>query len=85
MNNKVTNRDGVINSLQVSRLYSIPAGDFNPGIYFLIKNITEEPITASIQLANQDTPISTILYPGWNVEICNKITGVTANTLQYGY
>lgn len=42
MDNRIINRAEVINSLQVSVLRNIPAGDFNPGIGFLVKNITEE-------------------------------------------
>lgn len=37
MDNRIINRAEVINSLQVSVLRNIPAGDFNPGIGFLVK------------------------------------------------
>lgn len=37
MDNRIINRAEVINSLQVSVLRNIPAGDFNPGIGFFSK------------------------------------------------
>lgn len=52
---------------------------------FLLKNITEDNISIEIRPAGQDEYITTVLYPGWNVELCNAVKGVTANTLQYGF
>lgn len=83
--NNVTNKDGLITSLQVSKLKDIPAGDFNPGLYFLVKNITEDDITIQIRPAGQEEFITTILYSGWNPEIIGEIKNVSAGTLQYGY
>ena len=85
MDNRIINRAEVINSLQVSVLRYIPAGDFNPGIGFLVKNITEENIQLQVRPAGQSEFITTVLYPGWNPEIYSEIKGVLANTLQYGY
>ena len=43
MNTKLNNNSDLITSLQVGVLKDVPAGNFNPGHYFLIKNITEDP------------------------------------------
>lgn len=51
MDNRIINRAEVINSLQVSVLRNIPAGDFNPGIGFLVKNITEGNIQLQVRPA----------------------------------
>jgi hypothetical protein len=85
MDNRIINRAEVINSLQVSVLRNIPAGYFNPGIGFLVKNITEENMQLQVRPAGQSEFITTVLYPGWNPEIYSEIKGVLANTLQYGY
>lgn len=84
MDTKIYSTSGVVNSLQVASVKNIPAGDFNPAINFLIKNITDENITSTIITAAGDE-VSTVLYPGWNPEICKGIKNVTENTLQYGY
>lgn len=79
------NRDG--NSLQVSLLKDIPAGDFqisqgqNPA---LIKNITNTDLVLEVKLARNSDYVSTVFYPGWNPELVVAIKGVTENTLQYG-
>lgn len=85
MADKITNQGGAINSLQVSVLKDIPAGNFNPGIYFLVKNITEENIEAQVRPAGQSEFVTTIIYPGWNPEIYSEIKRVSEDTLQYGY
>lgn len=85
MENKLINQDAKVQSLQVSKMGNIPAGSWNPGIMFLIKNITEEPITVSIRPAGQEEFITTVLYSGWNVELVNAVDNVTENTLQYGF
>lgn len=85
MNETIVNQDLKVQSLQVSRLLDVPAGEFEPGLMFLLKNITDENITVEIRPAGQEEYISTILYPGWNVELVNAVKGVTDNTLQYGF
>ena len=85
MADKITNQGGAINPLQVSVLKDIPAGNFNPGIYFLVKNITEGNIEAQVRPAGQSEFVTTIIYPGWNPEIYSEIKGVSEDTLQYGY
>ena len=52
---------------------------------FLIKNITDDNITAEIRPAGQDNFIETVLYPGWNPEMCEEIRDAEEGTLQYGY
>lgn len=74
-------------SLQVSRLWLLPDGDFqlsrgsNP---VLIKNITDNNITVEVLLKDSSEYVSTILYPGWNPELIIGIKGVPGNSLQAG-
>lgn len=82
---KILNKDLLINSLQVSKLKDIPQGNFNPGIYFLVKNITDNNITIEVRPAGQSEFVSTVLYPGWNPELISEIKNVTVNQLQYGW
>lgn len=85
MDTKIINQDAKVSSLQISKLNNVPAGNFEPGIMCLLKNITEDNISIEIRPAGQTEFITTILYPGWNVELVNAVKGVTANTLQYGW
>lgn len=87
MSTRVYNIDGVSNSLQVSIMGKIPEGDFKSinGDPFLIKNVTEENITINIRPYNNSEKIQTVLYPGWNPELCVEVFGVTEDQLQYGY
>lgn len=81
----IKNIYGSNNSLQVSYISDIAAGTLDLSTPFLIKNITDNNITATIKLVSGST-VSTVLYPGWNPELCQAITSaVEANTLQYGY
>lgn len=82
---ELLNKDLLINSLQVSKLKSIPAGDFNPKMYFLVKNITDNNITVEVRPAGQKEFVTTVLYPGWNPELIAEIKGVIADQLQYGW
>ena len=34
----------VINSLQISVLKEVPSGNFNPGVNFLLKNISDDDV-----------------------------------------
>lgn len=85
MDSKLFTLSGTQVSLQVSVIDDIPAGDFELGKIFLIKNNTEDNITVQILPAGQTNYISTTLYPGWNPEIVKGVKGVVDNTLQYGY
>lgn len=73
--------------IQISYIADVPAGDktFDTGV--LLKNITDDNITANIRLVgmSEGTYVNTVLYPGWNVELVIEIIGATVNTLQYGY
>lgn len=84
----VFNRNGKPTSIQVSKLFLIPQGNFKVqdlNYPVLIKNITDENITVEVSLADSpDTYISTILYPGWNPELIVGIKNVPINTLQAG-
>lgn len=84
MDVNVFNSGGVVNSLQISTIGVITSGTFSIGRNFLIKNITEDPIVATIIPASGES-ISTVLYPGWNPEICKGVIGAQSGTLQYGY
>lgn len=87
MSTRVFNIDGKANSLQVSRMGKIPVGNFKltTGDPFLIKNVTDANITIEIKPAGNAEKISTVLYPGWNPELCVEVIGTTADQLQYGY
>lgn len=74
-------------SLQVSRLWDIPAGDFivqKGNTPVLLKNITEDSVTLEILLMDSNDYVSTIIYPGWNPELVIGIKSVPADTLQAG-
>ena len=76
----IHNRDGRATSTQVSRMDDITEDVFTPEFYFLIKNTNDNAVTAG-----QEKFITTVLYPGWNPELCSavRISGETG--LQYGY
>ena len=84
MNTILNNQSHLVTSLQVGVLKDVPEGDFNPGHYFLIKNITEENISIEVRPAGQQETVTTVLYPGWNPEIYAEVKGVTSGQLQYG-
>lgn len=75
-------------SLQVSRLWLLPAGDFEfpkGSTAVLIKNITDSNITVEVLLRDSDGKyVSTVLYPGWNPELIIGIKNVPSNSLQAG-
>lgn len=89
--NCIYNRANAANSLQISIMGNITGANFSipdgrggkeP---FLLKNITEDPITVEVVLAGMDEPITTVLYSGWNVELVKQVNNAVADTLQYGY
>lgn len=89
--NCIYNRANAANSLQISIMgniiganFSIPDGRGGKEP-FLLKNITEDPITVEVILAGMDEPITTVLYSGWNVELVKQVNNAQADTLQYGY
>ena len=92
MDNRIYNRANAANSLQISIMgkveavaeFSIPDGRGGKEP-FLLKNITEDPITVEVILAGMEEPITTILYSGWNVELVKQVNNAVADTLQYGY
>ena len=75
-------------SLQVSRLYLLPAGDFElpyGSNAVLVKNITDDNVTVEVLLKDSEGQyISTVFYPGWNPELVIGIKAVPENTLQVG-
>ena len=71
-------------SLQVSYIRQLPAGDSTFTEPVLVKNITDENITASVKMSSGDDFIETIFYPGWNPELIIAIKDVEADTLQIG-
>ena len=83
---KLINKDGNSISLQVSTLGVIPLTNFEPGFKFLVKNLTDSNITMEIRPAEMLEYVETVIYPGWNPEICAgvKFSG-TLGELQYGY
>lgn len=83
----LSNMNSDVTSLQVSRLYDIPAGNWSllPGANpVLVKNVTQDEVKVQVKLCGMDTFVSTVLYPGWNPELIIAINNVPANTLQYG-
>lgn len=88
--NQVYSGGTFVTNFQVARMGTIPSGNFNITVSgkkqpFLIKNITEDNVEVEIVPAGQTEAVTTILYPGWNVEIVNQINHALANTLQYGF
>ncbi len=75
----------VINSLQISVLKEVPSGNFNPGVNFLLKNISDDDVEVTIIPAGQKDSIKTILGVGWNPEICKGVINAPSGVLQYGY
>lgn len=89
--NRIMNRGNFANSLQISEIGNIPAGEFSMDdtqggkLPFLVKNITEDPIEVEVILAGMETPVTTVFYAGWNVELVKQVNNAQANTLQYGF
>ena len=75
-------------SLQVSRLYLLPAGDFElpyGSNAVLVKNITDDNVTVEVLLKDSEGQyVSTVFYPGWNPELVIGIKAVRESTLQVG-
>ena len=67
-------------SLQVSRLYLLPAGDFElpyGSNAVLVKNITDDNVTVEVLLKDSEGQyVSTVFYPGWNPELVIGIKAV---------
>ncbi len=82
---RIYNQGQVINSLQVSYLQSVVAGDTEFGRVVLLKNVTEQNVEVQIRPAGQEEYITTILSSGWNPELVTGVKGVAENTLQYGF
>lgn len=88
--NRILSRGNFANSLQISIIGNIDKDNFfiEDGYggkeVFLIKNITEESITATVILAGDDNPIETVFYSGWNVELIKEVV-TNVEGLQYGY
>lgn len=86
MDTLIHNRDGKGNSLQISVLASVPSGDTEFPVGVLLKNVTESTLTLSVKLLGMTDYITTLIYPGWNVELVKAVQGVEqADSLQYGY
>lgn len=88
--NQVYSGGTFVTNFQVTRMGAISSGNFNITVSgqkqpFLIKNITEDNVEVEIVPAGQTTAITTVLYPGWNVEIVNQVNNAPADTLQYGF
>lgn len=88
--NQVYSGGTFVTNFQVAHMGTIPLGKFSITVSgqkqpFLIKNITEDNVKVEIVPAGQRKAITTVLYPGWNVEIVNQINNAPADTLQYGF
>lgn len=90
MINLITNRANAVNSFQISVIGNITGSNFKLSdgkggeLGFLLKNITEEPITVDIVPYSIDIAVTTVIYPGWNVEIVREVKS-NVEGLQYGY
>lgn len=73
------------NYLNPSHLAIVAEGDTTFSQNVVLCNITDSNITVSVTAAGDTTAQSIILTPGWNPVIIKSITGVTANTLIYGW
>lgn len=88
--NQVYSGGTFVTNFQVAHMGTIPSGKFNITVSgqkqpFLIKNITEDNVKVEIVPAGQTKAVTTVLYPGWNVEIVNQVNNAPADTLQYGF
>lgn len=50
----------------------VPSGNFNPGVNFLLKNISDDDVEVTIIPAGQKDSIKTILGVGWNPVIVEE-------------
>lgn len=55
----------------------MPSGNFNPGVNFLLKNISDDDVEVTIIPAGQKDSIKTILGVGWNPERCCLLMSTT--------
>lgn len=78
----IQNRDAKTISTQVSKIGTIDfteSEEFKSDDHFLIKNVSLDsdsiptPIMAFIKPAGQTSYIETILFPGWNPELCQAV------------
>lgn len=73
-------------NIQITKLGNVTGGEFKiPPQSFMLKNLTDDFLRVTIQLVDEKDPISTILEPGWNPEMCKKVLNAAPGTLQYGY
>lgn len=73
-------------NIQITRLGDVTGGEFKiPPHTFLLKNITDDDLKVTVQLADDTDPIETVMQPGWNPEVCRKVLDAAGGTLQYGY
>ena len=66
----------VINSLQISVLKEVPSGNFNPGVNFLLKNISDDDVEVTIIPAGQKDSIKTTGYILSPMKTLQKIIGI---------
>lgn len=90
MDNRITNRANTVNSFQISVIgeidkpnFSLPDG-MGGKLGFLIKNITDDPMSVELVPYSMGHSVTTTLYPGWNVELVKEVV-TQIEGLQYGY
>lgn len=81
-----------INNIKIKQHYLNPThlgivseGDTEFGKNVVLCNITDNNITVTATGADDTTPQSIVLTPGWNPVIVKAVSGATANTLIYGW
>jgi hypothetical protein len=73
------------NFLNPTHLGIVSEGDTTFEQNVVLCNITDNNITVTVTAADDTAAQSIVLTPGWNPAIVKAITGVTANTLIYGW
>lgn len=73
------------NFLNPTHLGIVPEGDTTFEQNVVLCNITDNNITVTVTAADDITAQSIVLTPGWNPIIVKAVSGVTINTLIYGW
>lgn len=70
--------------VQIEKLLDI-SGDYSSKIPFAIKGITDANLVLNVRLYGMDDFITTIIYPGWNIELVSEFKGAAVDTIQIGF
>lgn len=70
---------------QISTMEDVSGNNIKREFPFMVKVISDDPVTLSVKLANGTDFIETPFYPGWNPEVVKEIASADADTIQIGY